>query len=147
MSLIITVTATPVATMLSPYHSTMTTFCDEMTTGYSPGIKLHAGIIANCRFQRWALRDFCAVAEYSYFYCVVCSDLFMHHALLMSQSLRYPCVQFSVWYRLSWLPVSFLLHVKYPLGLSYRIAVVCSFVALQYVSPGALQCLCSVLIN
>ena len=53
--------------------------------------------IANCRFQHWALRDFCAVAEYSYFYCVVCSDLFMHHALLMSQSLRYPCVQFSVW--------------------------------------------------
>jgi len=27
------------------------------------------------------------------------------------------------------------------------IAVVCSFVALQYVSPGALQCLCSVLID
>jgi len=44
MSLIITVTATPVATMLSPYHSTITKFCDEMTTGYSPGIKLDAGI-------------------------------------------------------------------------------------------------------
>lgn len=36
-----------------------------------------------CRFQHWALRGFCALAEFSYFYCVVCSGLFMHHRVTL----------------------------------------------------------------
>jgi len=43
----------------------------------------HRDVTNNCRFQHWALRGFCAVAEFSYFYCVVCSGLFMHHRVTL----------------------------------------------------------------
>ena len=42
----------------------------------------HRDVTNNCRFQHWALRGFCAVAEFSYFYCVVCSGLFMRVYIL-----------------------------------------------------------------